>query len=182
MLAIDDEAASSDCSPLCLLRLLDRVTTAAPLTIKNVATLVLFLYNWQLTFGDEVRVSIHCKTVAAETTVQVNVVWRANGKLGKIFVAILIKALVHTCDTNLSDVVSRDVLNQSQAAGDIRMFLVSVNVVLIINLMLYRFEQAKEKDVFGGFLDVIPCMLGTRVLTNMLSLVKRGLLAEERLR
>ncbi|KAI0749844.1 hypothetical protein C8Q80DRAFT_1269649 [Daedaleopsis nitida] len=49
----------------------------------------------------------------------------------------------------------------------------SVNVVFLLNLMLFRFGQATQKNLFGGFLDAIPCMFGTRVLINILSLVHR---------
>ncbi|KAI0709922.1 hypothetical protein C8Q76DRAFT_858930 [Earliella scabrosa] len=58
------------------------------------------------------------------------------------------------------------------------LYYFSVFAVFLINLMLFRFGNTTSKNLFAGFLDVtpslasIPCMFGTRVLINILSLVR----------
>ncbi|KAI0788005.1 hypothetical protein C8Q74DRAFT_649499 [Fomes fomentarius] len=51
------------------------------------------------------------------------------------------------------------------------LYYFSVFVVFLVNLMLFRFGDSTAKNLFAGFLDVIPCMFGTRVLINILSLM-----------
>ncbi|KAI0709924.1 hypothetical protein C8Q76DRAFT_84717 [Earliella scabrosa] len=46
-----------------------------------------------------------------------------------------------------------------------------VNVVFLLNLFMIRFATPPYKVLLTGFLDAVPCMLGSRVLINILSLV-----------
>ncbi|RPD77055.1 hypothetical protein L226DRAFT_569266 [Lentinus tigrinus ALCF2SS1-7] len=45
-------------------------------------------------------------------------------------------------------------------------------VVFMCNLFMLRFENAAFKILFNGLLNAVPCMLGARVLINILSLVR----------
>ncbi|KAI0717729.1 hypothetical protein C8T65DRAFT_737781 [Cerioporus squamosus] len=52
------------------------------------------------------------------------------------------------------------------------MYYCCVNVVFMCNLFMLRFENAAFKILFNGLLNAVPCMLGARVLINILSLVR----------
>ncbi|RDX41166.1 hypothetical protein OH76DRAFT_1561722 [Lentinus brumalis] len=55
------------------------------------------------------------------------------------------------------------------------MYYCCVNVVFMCNLFMLRFENAAFKILFNGLLNAVPCMLGARVLINILSLVRTSL-------
>ncbi|KAI1797433.1 hypothetical protein LXA43DRAFT_877601 [Ganoderma leucocontextum] len=50
---------------------------------------------------------------------------------------------------------------------------ISGTVVFLLNLFMFRFGTPTFKILFSGFLDVVPCMSGARVLINILSLVRK---------
>ncbi|RPD60758.1 hypothetical protein L227DRAFT_585905 [Lentinus tigrinus ALCF2SS1-6] len=50
--------------------------------------------------------------------------------------------------------------------------LLSLFLVFMCNLFMLRFENAAFKILFNGLLNAVPCMLGARVLINILSLVR----------
>ncbi|KAM5544554.1 hypothetical protein V8D89_001452 [Ganoderma adspersum] len=52
-------------------------------------------------------------------------------------------------------------------------------LVFLLNLFMFRFGPATFKILFSGFLDVVPCMSGARVLINILSLVRKDLGVDE---